>query len=131
MSVQAAVNGAQRDIGLYTGIDGAVRALNGCSELKSEIQTDIGSIVDIAFDISDVTFALMLGRCSFSNMPEQPMIDNISGLNDRNTSFILVINGKELYALESNVICRYENGEVGMSHSNGGQKYLACTLYWF
>lgn len=62
MSVQAAVNGAQRDIGLYAGIDGAVRALfasNEMSDLSGISGADAGMSENIPYDVSEYTFVIV------------------------------------------------------------------------
>lgn len=59
MSVMVQANGAQREAGMYAGVNGAVRKLfdeGGISDLYGITGTEAGMQKDVPFDISGYTF---------------------------------------------------------------------------
>lgn len=100
MSVQAAVNGAQRDIGLYAGIDGAVRALFENVKLKRVQNSATGSKggvcppVTIQLENEPVfMFALMSVSTDGVSFPD---ITDITDITDCSYGYLMRINGQQI-----------------------------------
>lgn len=77
MSVQAAVNGAQRDMGLYAGINGAVRALFSVGGIRDSVGvsgSEAGIQAKVPFDVSEYSLIIAVADESLSNWAAAMMI---------------------------------------------------------
>lgn len=71
MSVQAAVNGAQREVGLYVGVDGVVRKLfseSGISNTSAVNGIDVGMEPNVPFNISDYALVIASAADPYENV---------------------------------------------------------------